>query len=44
MKPFISLFFNLPDKWERSAEKDSGVDNKAKVKATLSSCLRFNFS
>jgi len=46
MEPFIlsPYVFNLPDKWERSAEKDSGVNNKAKIKATLSACLCLNFS
>lgn len=46
MKPFIlsPYVFNLPDKWERSAEKDSSMHNKAKIKATLSFCLHFNFS
>lgn len=46
MKYFIlsPSVFNLPDKWERSAEKDSGMNNKAKIKTTLSSSLHFNFS
>lgn len=30
MKPFIlsPCVFNLPDKWERSAEKDSSMNNR----------------
>jgi len=47
MKPFIlsPYVFNLPDKWERSAEKDCNRNNtRAKVKAMLFSCICFNFS
>lgn len=46
MKPFIlsPCVFNLPDKWERSAEKDSSMNNKAKIKTTLFAHLCFNFS
>lgn len=46
MKPFIlsPCVLNLPDKWERSAEKDSSMNNKKKIKVTLFAHLCFNFS
>lgn len=46
MKPFIlsPCVLNLPDKWERSAEKDSSMNNKKKIKVTLFAHSCFNFS